>query len=666
MKMRSSVVLKLLVCGSLFFGLAACGGGGGGGGSTSGDETVASSNDGNAKVTIPNGSLAQPANLTVAAAPNPPAGHIGTAYEFGPEGTKFEKPVTISIAYDRTALPSGVTDSDLRLAKAVNGQWQEIAGSGANTSTSTVTGTTTGFSIYGITVSTAGNGSGEPPVAPENLVVTAGDSSVTVTWDAVANATSYNLYWSNSTGVTPITGTKIVAVTSPYIHAGRTNGTAYYYVVTAVGPGGESAATAEASATPGVTASPATCGDGHVDPGEDCDDGGESATCDADCTTATCGDSTVNTTAGETCDDGNTTAGDGCDGACKLEVVTTTATFNGVGDLPGGIFESSAADTTPDGSVVVGDSARASDNEAFRWTRTGGIQGIGYLSSSVPIPWSYASWTSADGSVVIGSSENADGHGEVFRWESTTGMVGLGFIPDMPASDAYAADASCDGSVVVGDSEANNATYDMEGFVWTEQDGMVGLGTLPGASSVDSSATSVSCNGLVVVGESDSATGGQAFRWTKAGGMKGLGFLSTTASYPSSYADWTSADGSVVVGGSTNADGHDEAFRWTAATGMVGLGILPGSYASRALAASADGSVVVGKSYSAYVAFIWDAVNGMRDLREVLVNDFGLDLSGWTLERAHAISADGLTIVGVGTNPDGNEEGWVATLPHYP
>ena len=40
--------------------------------------------------------------------------------------------------------------------------------------------------------------------------------------------------------------------------------------------------------------------------GEECDDAGESATCDADCTAAVCGDGVLNESAGETCDDGNT------------------------------------------------------------------------------------------------------------------------------------------------------------------------------------------------------------------------------------------------------------------------------------------------------------------------------------------------------------------------
>ena len=50
------------------------------------------------------------------------------------------------------------------------------------------------------------------------------------------------------------------------------------------------------------------CGDGIQTGAEACDDAGESATCDVDCTLAICGDNVVNMTAGEECDDGTDSA----------------------------------------------------------------------------------------------------------------------------------------------------------------------------------------------------------------------------------------------------------------------------------------------------------------------------------------------------------------------
>jgi len=62
------------------------------------------------------------------------------------------------------------------------------------------------------------------------------------------------------------------------------------------------------------------CGDGTVDEGEECDDGNnvDGDGCSADCfLESKCGDGIVDE--GEECDDGNTTDGDGCSGICQIE-----------------------------------------------------------------------------------------------------------------------------------------------------------------------------------------------------------------------------------------------------------------------------------------------------------------------------------------------------------
>lgn len=70
------------------------------------------------------------------------------------------------------------------------------------------------------------------------------------------------------------------------------------------------------------TGSPAACGDGLVQPGEECDPGeGESDECDGDCTQAICGDGYLNNSAGEICDDGNVHSGDVCSASCTEETV---------------------------------------------------------------------------------------------------------------------------------------------------------------------------------------------------------------------------------------------------------------------------------------------------------------------------------------------------------
>jgi hypothetical protein len=99
---------------------------------------------------------------------------------------------------------------------------------------------------------------GQLPSMPAAVNALAGDGQVTITWNGVPGATSYNLYWSTVSGVNKATGTKISNASSPYTHAGRVNGTTYYYVATAQNALGESIESSQVSATPGQPPSPPT------------------------------------------------------------------------------------------------------------------------------------------------------------------------------------------------------------------------------------------------------------------------------------------------------------------------------------------------------------------------------------------------------------------------
>jgi len=93
--------------------------------------------------------------------------------------------------------------------------------------------------------------------APTNLTAAAGDSKVTLSWDHVSGASSYTVKRSTTPG--GIYSTIFDGVTSTsYTDTDVTNGTTYYYVVTAISNGVESANSNEASATPtaGTTPTP--------------------------------------------------------------------------------------------------------------------------------------------------------------------------------------------------------------------------------------------------------------------------------------------------------------------------------------------------------------------------------------------------------------------------
>ncbi len=346
--------------------------------------------------------------------------------------------------------------------------------------------------------------------------------------------------------------------------------------------------------------------------------------------------------------------------------------FQGLGDLAGGVFSSEAWGVSADGTVVVGFSESANGPEAFRWTLAGGMQGLGFLPGDLS---SKAEAVSRDGSVVVGTScsaaENCSevGNDEAYCWTAQGGMVSLGFLPG-GFNSSSACGVSWDGSVVVGQSFSANGD---EAYRWTLQGGMVGLGDLPGGI-LHSHGRAVSGDGAVVVGNGTSAAhpppnddDNEAYRWEN-GVMVGLGHL--PGGLLTGGGDGVSYDGSVVVGNrdSTNSGpGGHEALRWTAATGLVGLGDLPGvPFASGAYGVSANGTVVVGVGNFVHTpkpmgeAFVWTSAWGMVNLRDLLIQQGATGLSGWTLGIATGASADGRTIVGFGINPAGVTEAWIA------
>lgn len=96
-----------------------------------------------------------------------------------------------------------------------------------------------------------------PVPVPTGLAAVGSDQKVTLNWTGIGvSGATYNLYFSTSPGVTKSNGTKIMGVTSPYEHTGRVNDTAYYYVVTAVVDGVESADSSQASAIPSANQTP--------------------------------------------------------------------------------------------------------------------------------------------------------------------------------------------------------------------------------------------------------------------------------------------------------------------------------------------------------------------------------------------------------------------------
>jgi len=335
--------------------------------------------------------------------------------------------------------------------------------------------------------------------------------------------------------------------------------------------------------------------------------------------------------------------------ACCASVVGWAAsslaavTITDLGILTGGT-NSYGYGVNANGTAVVGTADHSDDfgsgDRAFRWTVSGGMQDLGVLDGGAS---SGASGISYDGNFVTGTSGYFGGT-HAFRWNAGSGiMEDLGELPggSFHSSGGHAINAS--GDTVVGNSYS---AVGYRAFRWRAVGGIETLGQLPGG--FNSNAMAVNADGTIAAGLSDSPNGNRAFRWNAVEGMKSLGILAGQASY-----GWAiNGDGTVIVGKSDSVNGT-EGFRWTAATGMVGLGLLPGSPYGSAHGVSADGSVIVGVSalpgFVGYHAFIWTSALGMKDLQTYLPT-LGVDLTGWTVSQALAISADGTAITGNGVH----------------
>ncbi len=166
----------------------------------------------------------------------------------------------VSLAWTASA---GATSYNVKRSTTTGGPYTKISSPTATnfTDTNLTNGTTyfyvvsavnaTGESANSAQASATPVAPTQPPVAPTGLIATGGNAQVSLSWTASSGATSYHLKRSTTTGG-PYTQVSAPTTTS-FTDTGLTNGTTYFYVVSALNAVGESANSAQASATPANT-----------------------------------------------------------------------------------------------------------------------------------------------------------------------------------------------------------------------------------------------------------------------------------------------------------------------------------------------------------------------------------------------------------------------------
>ncbi len=285
---------------------------------------------------------------------------------------------------------------------------------------------------------------------------------------------------------------------------------------------------------------------------------------------------------------------------------------------------SMALGVSADGQVIVGDADNPLWLRAFRWER-GGMQDLGGFDGDKG--GSLGRDVSADGRVVVGqASDSLLQVFHAFRWEGGV-MEDLGTLG---GDRSMALGVSADGQVIVGWAQTADGRW--RAFRW-QSGGMQDINTPEGDESV---AHSVSVDGTVVVGYRIHNGEERAFRW-EDGIMRDL----STSAGERSWAYDVSGDGRTVVGEALTSTGVLYAFRWTESGGMENLNDTYGflftdpSEMYSAYAITSDGRYIVGRGWNAEAGreepFLLDTCAGGDSDNDFICDDWerkGLDVNG--------------------------------------
>ncbi len=266
-------------------------------------------------------------------------------------------------------------------------------------------------------------------------------------------------------------------------------------------------------------------------------------------------------------------------------------------------------------------------------------------------------FASRDGTVVAGVMNSSIGEGNTFLWTAATGT--------QQVSNFYVPNAiSGDGSTIVGFNDVGTGLA----VRWTAAGGVQDFGTLqgvplPGFGRTNRmfEANAARFDGAVIAGSARVQVDTQTplptieilpWRWDAVNGARLL----------------TNADGSMYLGGASASDMSSDGswivgegpglqfFRWREDLGFQFITrITDGIIGDRPRVSDDGGTIVWGRNF-------WTESSGVQTLQSVLTQA-GCDFTGWTNLSAVDVSADGLTIAGNGTNPLGQAQGWVATVP---
>lgn len=352
---------------------------------------------------------------------------------------------------------------------------------------------------------------------------------------------------------------------------------------------------------------------------------------------------------------------------CMTPLCFAQASFQGLGFLAGYTQTSTAYGISGDGMTVGG----ISGNRVCVWRLAKG-------PTLIPVfPVSPCTTGGCNGNVNALSHDGRTAVGQCNDWNvasdagfvarditTITRLTSFSFIAG-PDTRQCAADVSADGTVAVGGAGGCAPCRYVGGVAHP-----IPAVDPEGGWRFGRNATGVSLDGRWVSGYGaqlgEDGSRRYSFRFDSTSGINSA-LLPLPSPFTDAFALAMSGDGQVVVGAWTGFGAPTTPFRWTETNGCIALPLAENREHGACFGTSKNGNVTVGASGSATSgpganATVWYFGGAPTDLREALV-EAGADVAGWTLTTAYAVSDDGTRVVGVGVNPTGQTEAFLAVLP---
>ncbi len=299
-----------------------------------------------------------------------------------------------------------------------------------------------------------------------------------------------------------------------------------------------------------------------------------------------------------------------------------------------------------DARVVVG----VRNDRALIWDAAGGTRPLAGGDLNAPPDSGYRGRVLLSNSGDVAVVNGADG---ALYWGRSRGVVPLVELLGISA-EIHVSHVSDQGDVLFGGA-GDGVDEPLKAFRWTEAGGLQWLGRLPDAPDASffqfSHATP---DGRVLIGSVGlpDRTSDGLFRWSTETGLERIAPTQRNA-----VRTYVSSSGDTVVGYyATDGGGTSGSFRWNRETGLNEVS----GFNAKLIAL--DGDLIVDWNADEPSASKFGPALESEERLPIDIILSGLVPESWRAGRIENVSANGTAVVGIGTDPLGERQGWLVRV----